>query len=270
MVVFPNCKINLGLWVTEKLPDGYHAIETIFYPVPVFDILEIIPASDGKTEIIGSGIELPGEKENNICFKAWNYLDDAYPIGPVKIFLHKQIPTGAGLGGGSSDGAFTLRALNNIYKLGLDPVTLKQFAFRLGMDCPFFIRNEPAYATGKGEILSPVGFSLTGMYLSLVKPPVHVSTAEAYAGINPRKRNYPITDLLSSVVEEWRDKLTNDFEPSVFEKYPLIEKIKKTFYEKGAVYSSMSGSGSTVFGLFREKPEWGNVFPDCYQRTIAL
>jgi 4-diphosphocytidyl-2-C-methyl-D-erythritol kinase len=270
MVIFPNCKINLGLWVTEKLRDGYHAIETIFFPVPISDILEIIPAAGGKTEITVSGIDVAVNQEDNICIKAWKIIDEEFHIGPVQIYLHKQIPTGAGLGGGSSDAAFTLKALNQLFKLGLNNFKLKRFAFKLGMDCPFFIDNKPAYATGKGEVLTPVGLSLSGMYLSLVKPPVDVSTTEAYARVKPVKRSNTLNEVLSFPIETWKEKLNNDFEYSVFAAHPEIREIKETLYSKGALYASMSGSGSSVYGLFWEEPSSGISFPGYYQKTILL
>lgn len=270
MIVFPNCKLNLGLWVIERLPDGYHSIETVFYPLPLTDILEIIPSQDGKTELTTTGISIPGNPEDNICFKAWRTLEEAFHIGSVKIALHKRIPSGAGLGGGSSNGAFTIQLLNNLFHLNLDSEVQKQFAFRLGMDCPFFIENSASYATGKGEKLSLIDLQLKGLYIAVINPPIHVFTAEAYAGIEPQKRNILLSEIIQLPITQWKDQLVNDFEFSVFKKYPEIRQIKQYLYKKGAVYASMTGSGSSVFGLFKEQPEFRTDFKDCFLKIARL
>ncbi len=253
MIVFPNCKINLGLWVTQRRKDGYHNIQTVMFPVPWCDVLEIVSAKDSGTTITITGIPVGGEAENNLCYRAWQMLADAFGIPPVHIHLHKVIPTGAGLGGGSSDASFTLRLLNVLFKLNLDNDALRTFAVKLGMDCPFFIENVPALSTGRGEFLKPVSLYLDGLYLVVVKPPVHVSTAAAFIGIKPLSRENSIDEYTDASIEHWRHTLHNDFENNVFELYPDILEIKNSLYRQGAVYASMSGSGSAVYGLFKKE-----------------
>jgi 4-diphosphocytidyl-2-C-methyl-D-erythritol kinase len=248
MVAFPHCKINLGLHVIAKREDGYHSIETCFYPVPWTDILEIIPSSEFS--FTTSGAEITGREEDNLCIKAYKLLKENFNIGNVKIHLHKVLPMGAGLGGGSSDAAYTLRVLNTLFKLQLSVLQLRGYAAQLGSDCSFFIEDKPMIGSGRGEILSPAGISLKGYYLVLVKPDIHVSTAEAYAGVKPKAPAHPVTDLLKLAPAEWKSMLKNDFEDSVFARYPGIEVIKKELYRQGALYASMSGSGSSVFGIF--------------------
>ncbi|HEV8515089.1 MAG TPA: 4-(cytidine 5'-diphospho)-2-C-methyl-D-erythritol kinase [Cyclobacteriaceae bacterium] len=259
MVSFPHCKINLGLNVVSKRADGFHNIETCFYPVPRTDILEIIPSSEFS--FAQSGIGVPGREEDNLCVKAYRLLNNDFGIGNVKMHLHKIIPMGAGLGGGSSDAAFTLRLLNSIFNLKLSIESLKKYATQLGSDCSFFIEDFPMIGSGRGEILSPTANHLSGLYLVLIKPDVHVSTAEAYAGIVPQKTDLPIAEILKLPVAEWRGKLKNDFEKSIFKKYPLISQLKEKMYSCGAVYASMSGSGSTVFGLFKKPVDLKKEFP---------
>jgi 4-diphosphocytidyl-2-C-methyl-D-erythritol kinase len=251
MIAFPPCKINLGLHVVAKRSDGYHDLETCFFPVQWTDILEIIPASD--FQFTSSGIDIPGKEEDNLCIKAYLLLRETYKLPPVKIHLHKIIPMGAGLGGGSSDAAHTLRLLNTIFQLKLSIEQLRSYASQLGSDCSFFIGDEPMLGTGRGEILNPIAVNLTGYHLVLVKPSVHVSTKDAYAGLTPMMAANKIEEVLRQPVKKWKDLLVNDFEPSVFQKFPEIEKVKNQFSELGAVYACMSGSGATVFGLF-EKP----------------
>jgi len=266
MIVYPHCKINLGLQILNKREDGFHELETLFYPLSLCDALEIIPASDGKTEIYNSGEEIPGPAIDNLCIKAWQILHKNHAIPPVKIHLHKVIPTGAGLGGGSSDAAFTLKTLNELFDIKISPVKLKQYASELGSDCSFFLEDSPAYATGRGEILSPYPLSLNRLYLLLVKPDIHISTAEAYAGISPAKPEIPLKEILAYPIEKWSINLKNDFEKNIFNKYPEIKKIKTELYNMGAIYASMSGSGASVFGIFNQKPKdddknlFGNYF----------
>ncbi len=250
MIAFPPCKINLGLNVLSKREDGYHNLETIFYPVQRTDIIEIIPSEE--TTFTSSGISIPGEHSENLCLKAYQLLKDDFKIAPVKIHLHKIIPIGAGLGGGSSDAAHMLRLLNSIFKLSLSSDQLKQYAARLGSDCSFFVEDRPMLGTGKGEILEPIELSLKKYYLVLIKPPIHVSTREAYSGICPQQPTNKLSEVIQLPVREWKNSLKNDFEESVFNKYPAIEKIKIKLYSHGAVYASMSGSGSSVFGLFEK------------------
>ena len=251
MIAFPPCKINLGLNVLSKREDGFHNLETIFYPVQWTDILEIIPSEE--TTFTSSGISIPGEESENLCLKAYQLLQDDFKIAPVKIHLHKIIPIGAGLGGGSSDTAYTLRLLNSIFKLSLSTDQLKQYASKLGSDCSFFVEDRPMIGTGKGEILEPIELSLKKYYLVLIKSPIHVSTKEAYNNLIPKKPTHQLSEIVNGSINNWKDLLKNDFEESVFRKYPEIKVIKNKLYEEGAVYASMSGSGSSVFGLF-EKP----------------
>lgn len=254
MITFPNCKINLGLWVTQRRSDGFHNIQTVMYPVPWCDVLEILPANGSETTLTVTGTQMDGVPEKNLCFRAWQLIADKYKIPPVNIHLHKVIPTGAGLGGGSSDASFTLLMLNNLFHLNIDNDTLRSQAVQLGMDCPFFIENIPALSTGRGEFLKPVSLNLDGYYLVLVKPPIHVSTAAAFLGIKPSFRENSIDEYTTLAVQDWKRELHNDFEKSVFELYPDIQEIKFAMYRKGALYSAMSGSGSAVFGLFTVNP----------------
>lgn len=245
MVAFPPCKINLGLNVVRKRNDGYHDIETCFYPVAWTDILEVIPSD--KLEFTSSGNTIPGSAEENLCIKAWKLLG----APPVKIHLHKVIPTGAGLGGGSSDAAWTLRMLNEIFDLKAD---LGSYAPQLGSDCTFFLHDKPMIGTGKGEILSPVDVPLKGKYLLIVKPDVHVATAKAYEGIVPAIPTRSISDVIPNF-NEWKVFLKNDFEATILEIFPVIKSLKEKLYDSGAAYAGMTGSGSAVYGLFDNKPD---------------
>lgn len=258
MVTFPHCKINLGLQVGAKRPDGFHNIETCFYPVPRTDILEIIPAPG--LSFSQSGIEVPGSPEDNLCLKAYHLLKKNFAIGEVKIHLHKLIPMGAGLGGGSSDAAFALQLLRTIFELTISDEQLKQFASQLGSDCSFFVGDAARIGRGRGEILSPTSLTLKGFYLVLVKPPIHVSTAEAYAALVPDPRPGAIEKTLHLPLARWREELKNDFEKPIFEKFPLISQLKEKLYSLGALYASMSGSGSSVFGIFENAVDLKNDF----------
>ena len=259
MIFFPHCKINLGLNVVSKRPDGFHNIKTCFYPVPRTDVLEIIPAPEFSFS--QSGINVPGGQEENLCVRAYRLLKKDFGIGNVKIHLHKVIPIGAGLGGGSSDAAFALRLLHTIFELGLPSSRLENYARQLGSDCSFFMEDAPKIGTGRGEILSPAAVSLKGLHLVLVKPNVHVSTAEAYAGVVPYTTAQPLEQTLHLPLAEWKGRLNNDFEQSIFTKYPLIGQLKEKMYSLGATYASMSGSGSCVFGLFERHVALENNFP---------
>ena len=262
MITFPNCKINLGLWVTERRSDGYHNIQTVMLPVPWCDVLEIVPAIGSETKLTVTGTKVDSPVENNLCYKAWRLMADNYNIPAVNIHLHKVIPSGAGLGGGSSDASFTLKMLNTLFQLNLENEMLRSLAVQLGMDCPFFIENTPALSTGRGEFLKPVSVNVDGYHLVIVKPPVHVSTAAAFLGIKPLFRENSIDELTSLPVQDWRKELHNDFESSVFDLYPDILEIKNILYRHGAIYSALSGSGSAVFGLFSTKPDIPG-FGDC-------
>jgi 4-diphosphocytidyl-2-C-methyl-D-erythritol kinase len=250
MVSFPHAKINLGLNVIRKRPDGFHDLETCFYPVPWTDVLEIIPAKNFGFS--SSGLPIEGDSKNNLCVRAYNLLAKDFNLPPVQIHLHKVIPMGAGLGGGSSDGAFTLRQLNASFALGISNEKLAGYAAHLGSDCAFFIEDQPKLATGRGEILSSIEISLKGKFIVIVKPDIHVSTADAFAGIVPRQSDINIREVVQLPITQWKLSLKNDFEETVFKKYPVIRDVKTRLYAMGAEYASMSGSGSSVFGIFEE------------------
>jgi 4-diphosphocytidyl-2-C-methyl-D-erythritol kinase len=257
MVSFPPCKINLGLNVIRKRTDGYHDIETCFYPLPWTDVLEVIRSD--AFQFTSSGISIPGAAEDNLCIKAYRLLKDEFSLSSVKIHLHKIIPMGAGLGGGSSDAAHTLLLLNKIFGLNLSPEVLQRYAARIGSDCAFFIQDKPMIGSGRGEVLAPSSLRLSGKFIVLVKPEVHVSTSEAYAGIEPSTPTTSITDILN-LPSQWREELVNDFEKTVFQKYPVIKEVKEKLYRQGAVYASMSGSGSSVYAIFDRPVELKNEF----------
>lgn len=253
MVIFPNAKINLGLNIIEKRPDGYHNLETVFYPIALDDALEVNKRKDitGRYEFDQNSWEEVEDDENNLVVKAFKLLDAEFDLPPTSIVLHKRIPTGAGLGGGSADAAFMLKLLNRKYRLMLTDETLEKYAARLGADCAFFIKNQPAFAEGIGDILSPVSLSLYGYQILLVKPDIFVSTREAFAKIKPHRPEKSLKEIIQLPVEDWKDTMVNDFEESVFSQFPAIGEIKQKLYRSGAVYASMSGSGSSVYGLFR-------------------
>jgi 4-diphosphocytidyl-2-C-methyl-D-erythritol kinase len=251
VVLFPPAKINIGLQVIAKRSDGFHNINTLFYPLPFCDVLELCPA--GKTALHLTGLPVEGTVEDNLCMKAYRILQKDYKLPPVAIHLHKIIPTGGGLGGGSSDASHTLLALNTLFSLQCTEQQLMDYAAQLGSDCAFFIQPKPALAEGRGEILHPAGICLSGYYVLLVKPPVQVSTAGAYAGISPQQPAQPLRELVNLPVAEWRGKVVNDFEAGVFARHPELAAIKAGLYRKGAIYAAMSGSGATVFGLFADE-----------------
>ena len=248
MISFPPCKINLGLNIISKRADGYHDIETCFYPVPWTDILEIVPSKEFS--FTSSGTPIPGANDQNLCVKAYQLLQQDFDLPPVSIHLHKIIPTGAGLGGGSSDAAYTLKILNSVFDIQLGTQQLQEYASKLGSDCSFFIESKPMFGEGRGNLLTAINIDLKGYYLVLVNPNVHVSTAQAYAGVVPQMPPYGSKAILKKPVNQWRHLLSNDFEQSVFKQHPLIGEVKDSLYAQGAAYASMSGSGSTVFGLF--------------------
>ena len=250
MISFPNAKINLGLNILSKRPDGYHTISSCFYPVGWTDILEIIPA--GTLTFTSSGIDIPGNADDNLCLRAYHLLREDHDLSPVHIHLYKIIPIGAGLGGGSADGAFALKMLNDQFNLGLSQSELKAYARRLGADCPFFIRNKPAIVSGIGDQFEKIDLDLAGKYIALVYPKVHISTKEAYSGIIPSIPNTPISDIISQPIESWKSSLTNDFEHALSNNHPEIQTIKNDLYEIGATYASMTGSGSAVYGIFQQ------------------
>jgi 4-diphosphocytidyl-2-C-methyl-D-erythritol kinase len=270
LVVFPHAKINLGLNVTGKRDDGYHNIETIFYPVQLSDVLEAVEDSSSTGEII---FNITGSDSlsstDNLCVKAYELLKKDFKLPSIKSHLHKIIPTGAGLGGGSADAAFMLKLLNKLFDLKLSNDALKKYALELGSDCPFFVDNKPVYATGRGEVTQPIQLSLKNYFIGIVKPTVSVSTAEAYKMIKPQKPQMALLSAIQQPVEKWCDLITNDFEEPVFKKYPVIEAIKKKLYEAGAVFALMSGSGSAVYGIFNREINLKNAFDDSYFISVS-
>ncbi len=252
MIAFPPCKINLGLRVIRKRDDGYHDIETCFYPLPFTDVLEVVPSDTFLFQ--QTGLALPGTPCENLCVKAYRLLKDAFNLPEVAIYLHKVIPSGAGLGGGSSDAAWMLRMLHRMFNLSIEYEQLTALASQLGSDCPFFMYDMPMMGTGRGEALKPCALSLKGYYLVLLKPDIHVSTAEAYRLVRPCAPDVPLEHHLKAKPEEWKVTLINDFEKPVISKYPVIGELKDALYQHGAVYASMTGSGSAVYGIFQKKP----------------
>ncbi|RTL60638.1 MAG: 4-(cytidine 5'-diphospho)-2-C-methyl-D-erythritol kinase [Sphingobacteriales bacterium] len=263
MIVFPNCKINLGLTITRKREDGYHDLETVFYPIALKDALEVIqqPDANASTTFTQSGITVEGQPGNNLCLKAYHLLKRDFPQLPgIQMHLHKVIPMGAGLGGGSSDAAFTLKLLNQKFNLGLSVKQLIDYGLQLGSDCPFFIINQPCFATGRGEFLQKIKLDLSAYHIVLVNPGIHVNTGWAFTQLIPQAPQKSVETIIQQPIESWKNELINDFEKPVFEKYPEIKAIKDKLYDAGAVYASMSGSGSTVYGLFTTNPVLNNSF----------
>lgn len=247
MIVYPNAKINIGLNVLEKQADGYHKLSSVFYPVnELCDMLEILPAK--HFSFSSSGIAIPGN--SNICVKAFELLKADFEIENVTMHLHKQIPIGAGLGGGSADGAFALKALNEIFKIELSIIELEEYALQLGADCPFFIENSPKYITGIGEKMRNINLDLSSYKLKFIYPELHISTAEAYGGIIPSQPKTILLDLINQPIENWKKSVKNDFEVAAFAKYPELAKMKEQLYADGAIYASMTGSGSVIYGVF--------------------
>jgi 4-diphosphocytidyl-2-C-methyl-D-erythritol kinase len=248
MLCFPNAKINIGLNIIEKRTDGFHNIETIFYPIPLCDALEIISAE--KTTFTISGIDIPDAIENNLVMRAYQMIKTDFDLPELSIYLHKNIPLGAGLGGGSSDAAFMIRLLNDSFSLCLTYDQMERYASGIGSDCSFFIRNQPAFATQRGEVLQPVDLCLDTYVLVVIKPSIHISTRDAYHAITPKKVKVSVHELVKYPLETWMKTLHNDFEPVLFSKFPLLNDIKTILYQQGAVYAAMSGSGSALFGIF--------------------
>ncbi len=260
MVAFPFCKINLGLSVLSKREDGFHNLETCFYPVSWTDVLEII-LSD-KFAFTTSGNKIPGDPDDNLCVKAYQLLKKDFDLDPVSIHLHKFIPSGAGLGGGSSDAAHTLQLLNTIFSLNLSQSKLMEYASMIGSDCAFFIQDKPMIGTGRGEVLRRIDFSLN-KFLVIIKPDIHVSTRDAFSGITPVDTDISIEELiLNHPIEQWKDLLINAFEKTVFSKYPVLASMKDRLYEFGATYVSMTGSGSAIFGIFNAETDLSAEFTD--------
>lgn len=268
MIIYPNSKINLGLHILQKRTDGFHNLETIFYPLPLQDALEIIQHPSyhsSEIEFTTSGLPIDADNENNICVKAFQLLKKDFPQLPsVKMHLHKVIPAGAGLGGGSSDGAFTLLLVNEKFNLGLSEAQLINYASQLGSDCPFFIKNKPCFASGRGEILEAIDLNLSNCKIVLVNPSIHINTAWAFSQIKSNQERISLKEIIRSPVKDWKDVLKNDFEEAVFQKFPEIKTIKENLYQQGAVYASMSGSGSTVYGFFEKNILVRSSFPGHY------
>lgn len=265
MITFPNAKINLGLNIVEKRPDGYHNLETVFYPVQIEDALEvnILNRSDEKFRLHQAGLEIAGEAANNLVVKAYQLLDERFNLPPVDIHLFKHIPSGAGMGGGSSDAAYMLKLLNEMFYLNLTPENLEEYAAKLGADCAFFIRNTPTYAEGIGNVFSPLALSLKGYRIVVVKPDIFVSTCQAFSLIKPHRQEVPLKEVVKRPVEEWKELMVNDFEESVFPQYPYIKEIKDELYKQGALYAAMTGSGSSVFGIFEPEADFPEMaIPD--------
>ena len=254
MICFPSCKINLGLRITEKRADGFHALETIFYQITLTDALEIIiepETSAAPITFTSSGLAINGDPSDNLCYKAYYLLKKDYPSIPnIKMHLHKTIPMGAGLGGGSSDGAFTLVTLNQLFNLQLSEQALLDYALQLGSDCPFFILNTPAFAKGRGEILTPTSLDLKGYSIVIVNPGIAISTKLAFSLITPKAPDNNLLAVIQQPITTWKHELINDFEEPIFNSFPELANIKETLYQKGAIYASMTGTGSTVYGIF--------------------
>ncbi len=249
MISFANAKINIGLQVLDRRADGYHNLETVFYPIPLTDVLEIVQS--GQTHLIPSGLEIPGQ--DNLCLKAYALLSSAYALPPLAIYLHKVIPIGAGLGGGSADAAFLLKLINDRFELGLSEAVLITYARTLGADCAFFIRNKPVLARGIGDEQSDIMLDLSAYKLVLIKPDVHISTAIAYRSVLPHPQGRQLAAHIQRPVHEWKATIVNDFETGIFQQFPQIRGIKAALYDAGALYASMSGSGSSVYGIFSEE-----------------
>lgn len=273
MISFPNAKINLGLNIVERRPDGYHNIETVFYPIPLTDVLEIVPADDGTTTLTcyGNPVDCPPEK--NLVMRAYRELEARYDLPPVAIHLYKRIPDGAGLGGGSSDATHALVMLNKMFNLALTDAQLAEMAVRLGADCAFFVYNRPMLATGIGDVLTPIDVDLAGQTLLLVKPPMGVDTRTAYSRVVPQQPAYNLSSVLSQPLPLWDGLLCNDFEPSVFAALPQLWLIKAGLLDAEAQYAAMSGSGSTVFGIFdsdKLAEAAADTFADCATFVLPL
>ena len=268
MVFFPNCKINLGLRILRKREDGFHELETVFYPLPLKDALEIIRADE--LAFYATGIPIPGNPDNNLCLKAYTLLKKDHPqLPPVHIHLHKHIPIGAGLGGGSADGATMLRLLNATFNLQLSDEKLLSYAAQLGSDCPFFILNKPCLAGGRGEKLMPIELDLSRYSFVLVDPGVHISTVQAFSLCTPNDSGKSIEVIIRQPVESWAAELRNDFEKSILQQFPELGVIKKELYSQGAIYASMTGSGSSFFGIF-EKGKFPSLTFDLKYQVIPL
>jgi len=271
MVKFPNAKINLGLRITGKRTDGYHELETIFYPVPFCDALEITANSESEyNSFVQTGLAVPGNENENLCLRAYQLVKQLHPGLPaIKIHLHKAIPMGAGLGGGSADAAFTLQMLNEYFELRLNEKVLADQALKLGSDCPFFLKNIPCLATGRGEQLTPVECNLSNHQIVIIYSQIHVSTAWAFSRIKPNMPKQALIEVIKMPINKWQDNLVNDFEAPVFDAYPLLSEIKQYCISQGAVYTSLTGSGSAIFSIFKQGKKPALNLPEgCFYKWI--
>jgi 4-diphosphocytidyl-2-C-methyl-D-erythritol kinase len=262
MICFPNCKINIGLSVVEKRKDNFHNIETIFYPVGLCDALEIIESKNLSIEF--SGIKIEGNSTDNLCMKAYQLIAENYNIPPVNIFLHKVIPSGAGLGGGSSDASSMIQLLNKMFSLNISGKKLIHYASMLGSDCAFFINNTPVFAHGRGDITENISLNLKNYHILIVKPSFGVPTAKAYSMIKSAASKKSLKELSVENIKEWKNFVVNDFEIPISKEFPEIIKIKDQLYKSGAIYSSMTGSGSAVYGIFKSEPEVPSAFENYF------
>jgi len=260
MIIFPNAKINIGLNIVNRRTDGYHDLETIFYPVKINDVLEVIEADELSFE--SSGLGIPGRIEDNLCIRGYHLLKKDFNLPPVKIHLHKHIPIGAGLGGGSADAAFFIRLINQKFELGMDDETMASYARKLGADCAFFIQNKPVFAFERGDEFEPIRLDLSAYKIVVVMPPVQISTAEAFGGVNPGQPKHSLMELINLPIGEWRKFIKNDFETTIFKNHPVIRGVKASLYEAGAIYASMSGSGAAIFGIFNDTPDLSGLEED--------
>ncbi|MFA6400721.1 MAG: 4-(cytidine 5'-diphospho)-2-C-methyl-D-erythritol kinase [Salinivirgaceae bacterium] len=267
MIVFPNAKINLGLSILNKRADGYHNLETVMYPINLTDIITLnlsCPSNEEKVTFCTTGLKIDGNPDENLIIKAYNLLNTDFHLPSLSVHLHKTIPFGAGLGGGSADGAFTLSGLIRLLKLNISDKKLENYAAQLGSDCPMFIKNKPVLAEGRGELLSPLIIDLSAYCIAVIIPPVTISTKEAYSMVKPSIPSVRVIEIIKEPIETWKSVLLNDFETSVFKQKPEIKTIKEKLYEVGAIYASLSGSGSATFGIFKSKPDLKNIFPKNY------
>ncbi len=257
MICFPNAKINLGLNITEKRTDGFHNIETVFYPIGWNDALEVIENKNSKQEfnLHLSGLAISGNIEDNLLYKAYQIIKQTKTVPAIDVYLHKTLPMGAGLGGGSADAAFFINLLNDQFQLNFTETERIDIARQLGSDCAFFIKNSPVYAAQKGDVFTDIKLDLSHLYIAIIYPNVHSNTKEAYSLVKPQQPNKSLLDVIKQPITTWKTDLVNDFEKSIFSLYPIVEQTKHDLYELGAVYACMSGSGSAVFGLFEKEPD---------------
>lgn len=270
MICFPNAKINIGLNITDKRKDGYHNLETVFYPIALKDILEFVVSDTNKTSIHVSGSDLKIPAKENICIKAYHLLSKDYDLPALEIYLHKNIPHGAGLGGGSADASFLLKELNSFFKLQISDKQLMNYAGQLGADCPFFIKNKPVFASGTGDIFERINLDLSDYYMVILKPEFSVQTSIAFKNIVPKKPKVSLKEIIKQPIDAWRNSVINDFELSLFPIYPQLKELKQKLYNSGAVYASLSGSGSALYGIFRTQPDLKGAFPNIFYKMFKL